>query len=82
MMNLTPTELERLTSQAREYIRAAKSHSTLRAYRADWQHFYQWCSAKGFAALPASPDTVAFYLGELASTHRPSTLTPKADLHQ
>ena len=70
-----PAELERLTSQARQYIGAAKSHATLRAYRADWQHFQQWCHQKGFVALPASPDTVAFYLGETAATHRPATLT-------
>ena len=53
-----PAELERLTSQAREYIRAAKSHATLRAYRADWRHFEDWCRQKGLSALPASPDTV------------------------
>jgi len=67
-------ELERLTSQTREYIRAAKSDATLRAYRADWRHFEEWCRQKNFPALPASPDTVAFYLGEIATTHRPSTL--------
>jgi integrase len=70
-----PAELARLTSQAREYILAAKSEATLRAYRADWRHFEEWCRQKGFSALPASPDTVAFYLGETARTHRPSTLT-------
>ena len=69
-----PAELNRLTSQTREYIRAAKSDATLRAYRADWRHFDEWCRQKGFSGLPASPDTVAFYLGEMAATHRPSTL--------
>ena len=68
-------ELDRLTSQAAHYIRSAKSDSTLRAYRADWHHFQQWCRQNGFAALPASPETVAFYLGATAATHRPSTLT-------
>jgi len=67
-------ELERLTSQARNYLRAAKSEATLRAYRADWRHFQEWCQGKGFPFLPASPDTVGLYLGEAASTHRPSTL--------
>ena len=81
-----PAELERLTSQTREYIRAAKSDATLRAYRADWHHFEQWCRQKNFPALPASPDTVAFYLGEIAATHRPSTLARRLisinlDLH-
>lgn len=70
-----PAELARLTSQAREYILAAKSEATLRAYRADWRHFEEWCRQKAFSALPASPDTVAFYLGETAAAHRPSTLT-------
>ena len=70
-----PAELARLTSQARSYILSAKSEATLRAYRADWRHFEEWCRQKGFSALPASPDTVAFYLGETAATHRPSTLT-------
>jgi integrase len=70
-----PAELDRLTSQAREYILAAKSQATLRAYRADWRHFEEWCRQKGFSALPATPDTIAFYLGETATTHRPSTLT-------
>ena len=69
-----PAELEYLTSQAREYIHAAKSDATLRAYRADWRHFEDWCRQKGLSALPASPDTVTFYLGETAATHRPSTL--------
>jgi len=69
-----PAELERLTSQAREYLRAAKSQATLRAYGADWRHFGEWCRQKGLSALPASPDTVALYLGESAATHRPSTL--------
>ena len=69
-----PAELARLTGQAEEYIRAAKAQATLRAYRADWRHFENWCREKGFSALPATPDTVALYLGEIAATHRPSTL--------
>jgi integrase len=66
--------LARLTSQTREYIAAAKSDSTLRAYRSDWRQFEAWCRKQGFCELPASPDTVALYLGEMAASHRPSTL--------
>jgi site-specific recombinase XerD len=69
-----PAELDRLTSQAREYIRAAKSQATLRAYRSDWSHFARWCRDKGFSALPASPDTVGLYLAECAASHKPVTL--------
>jgi site-specific recombinase XerD len=62
-------------AQAREYLRAAKSDNTLRAYRADWKHFSAWCQARGREALPASPETVAFYLTELARTHKVASLT-------
>lgn len=70
-----PAELERLTSQAQQYLRAAKSEATLRAYRADWRHFAEWCRNEGFPSLPSSPETVALYLGDTAATHRPSTLS-------
>jgi len=51
-----PADLERLTSQAREYICAAKSAATLRAYRADWRHFEEWCPAPHrSASSPCSP---------------------------
>ncbi len=68
-------ELERLTSQARQYIAHGKSNATLRAYRADWADFETWCRAQGFAALPAGPDTVALYLADRAAKLRVSTLT-------
>ena len=69
-----PDLLDRLTGQVRQYISAAKSDSTLRAYRSDWRSFETWCRQQGLAALPATPDTVALYLGEMAATLRPSTL--------
>jgi len=37
----------------------ALAPATLRAYRADWQHFCAWCRAAGWSALPAAPATVA-----------------------
>lgn len=68
-------ELARLTSQAAEYIRAGKASATLRAYRSDWRHFDSWCHEHGFLALPAAPETVAFYLGEFGSRQAAATLT-------
>ena len=64
-----------LVLQARDYARAAKAPSTLRAYASDWRHFVAWCAAHNLEALPASPETVALYLTSLARTHRPGTLT-------
>jgi integrase len=68
-------ELARLTSQAAEYIRAGKANATLRAYRADWRHFETWCQLQRFVALPASPEIVAFYLGEFGGRQAAATLT-------
>jgi site-specific recombinase XerD len=48
--------------------------NTLRAYRADWNHFTAWCAAHEQASLPAVPETVAYYLTALASSHKPATL--------
>lgn len=36
--------------------------SSLRAYRADWRTFSEWCAAKGQPSLPAAPETVAVFL--------------------
>lgn len=55
-----------LTAQAADYQRASKSPATLRAYRADWRDFTAWCASHGLVSLPASPDTLAGYLADLA----------------
>ena len=70
-----PHGLETLAGQARDYARAAKAPSTLRAYAADWRHFVGWAAAHNVQTLPASAETVALYLAALARTHRPGTLT-------
>ncbi len=62
-------------AQARDFLRASKSENTRRAYRADWSHFCIWCRARGREALPAVPETLIFYLTELARTHTTSSLT-------
>ena len=66
--------LTRLADGTRAFLAAAQASSTRRAYRADWSHFTEWCSDLGLTALPAKPETVALYLTELASSHRPTTL--------
>jgi hypothetical protein len=60
--------------QARVFLRAAKAANTLRAYRADWNHFALWCEEHGQLPLPAVSETVAYYLTALAGTHKPATL--------
>ena len=51
-------------------LRDAKAGNTRRAYSSAWQQFRTWAEAGGHPALPAAPQTVALYLGRLASTGR------------
>jgi site-specific recombinase XerD len=60
--------------QARAFLLASKAVNTLRAYRADWNHFSAWCGAHEQVSLPAVPETVAYYLTALAGSHKPATL--------
>jgi site-specific recombinase XerD len=63
-----------LGEKARAYARGAKSNETWRAYENDWRTFSNWCDAHGVIALPASTDTVAGYLIDLAENHATATV--------
>ena len=71
-----PVSAEALAALAAaiDFAGQALAPATLRAYRADWQHFCAWCRTAGWAALPAAPATVAAYLAALAKTHTGSAL--------
>jgi site-specific recombinase XerD len=62
--------LSLVTERAHEYADQAKASNTLRAYRADWRDFAAWCAAADRPALPATPETVALYLADLAGAGR------------
>jgi integrase len=64
-----------LEERSQFFIAAAKASSTRRAYQSDWDDFQAWCARHARSALPAQPSTVALYLADLASTHRPATLS-------
>ncbi len=64
----------RATERAERYLGASKSANTLRAYQADWAHFTAWCETAQRPALPASPETVALYVSDLAATSKVSTI--------
>ena len=59
---------------AQTLARQATAAATLRAYKADWTHFSEWCAAHGFLAAPAAPATVGAYLASLAGSHAPTTI--------
>ena len=51
-------------------LRDAKAGTTLRVYGSAWQQFQAWAVAGGHPALPATPQSVALYLGHLAAVGR------------
>lgn len=66
--------LRDLGTRAAGYIDKSKAHNTRRAYRADWQDFARWCKKFRRESLPASPDTVAYYLADRSQSLKVSTL--------
>ena len=48
-------------------LRDAKADNTRRAYASAWHRFQAWADTGGRRVLPATPQTVALYLGHLAA---------------
>jgi integrase len=67
--------LEELILRAKAFVVSAKAPSTLRAYRSDWRDFENWCRTRQLPALPASPQTVALYITDRASSLASGTIT-------
>lgn len=66
--------LEHLAEEAFRFARASKSEATIRAYRTDWRDFTSWCECRALQPLPASPETVALYVTDLAGWAKVSTI--------
>jgi len=62
-----PAHLENLAGRARDYVEAASSANTRRAYAADWRHFASWCRRQGIELLPPDPQVVGLYITACAS---------------
>jgi site-specific recombinase XerD len=63
-----PASLEELVRKAKTFVAAAKAPATLKAYRNDWRDFESWCQAHQLPSLPSTPETVALYIADRAST--------------
>ena len=64
--------LDRLVDTACDYVRAAASDNTLKAYAKDWAHFARWYRMKGAEPLPPAPEMIGLYLADLAAGSGPS----------
>jgi site-specific recombinase XerD len=60
---------------ARHFVAESKAASTRKAYRSDLTIFVSWCEGRDLPAMPASPATIADFLGDQAQAGiAPSTL--------
>ncbi|GMA66071.1 site-specific integrase [Alicyclobacillus fastidiosus] len=56
----------KLAQRIRDYIDQSQAKNTRRGYKSDWDHFSHWCEAQSVQNLPCSPETVAYYISDLA----------------
>jgi len=62
-----PVHLDTLADRARDYVEAASSANTRRAYASDWKHFASWCRRQGVDMLLPDPKVVGLYITACAS---------------
>jgi site-specific recombinase XerD len=69
-MNLSPnfSEIEELSTSAKEYAKKAYSSNTVRAYRSDWAQFAHWGEQNDLATLPSTPEVIGTYISFLADS--------------
>ncbi len=63
-----------LADRVRGLRDASASENTRRAYLSDWRRWDTWCAERGYASVPAHPDTVCAYLADQAERVKVSTL--------
>ena len=71
------TSIETIRNKALHFISNSKSANTLRSYKSDWKQFEKWCLANELNALPASPQTVVFYITHLSGAYKVSSIRRK-----
>lgn len=59
--------LDALADRARDYVEAASSSNTRRAYASDWKQFASWCRRQGVEMFPPDPQVVGLYITACAS---------------
>ena len=69
-----PTSLEDLIQKAKTFVAVAKAPATLKAYRNDWRDFEFWCCEHQLPSLPSTPESVALYIADRASTLASGTI--------
>jgi site-specific recombinase XerD len=60
--------------RVRLYLESARSRNTIGGYRSSFNQFRDWCEVAELMPLPATPETIAMYLGAQAGRLKASTL--------
>lgn len=74
--HVTHTNADLVVSEStRTRIRGGVAKNTTRAYKRQWDDFTTWCRDRGRNPLPATPETLADYVGHLCDLDRaPATI--------
>lgn len=75
--NALSTELMELHEEAKIHLSHSKSDNTKRAYRSDWLQFANWSEENGREPLPATPETIVYFITMLGKTHKASSIKRK-----
>jgi integrase len=73
-----PAHLDTLADRARDYVEAASSANTRRAYASDWKQFASWCRRQGVEMFPPDPQVVGLYITACASGKATGDKQPKS----
>ena len=73
-----PAHLDALADRARDYVEAASSSNTRRAYASDWKQFASWCRRQGVEIFPPDPQVVGLYITACASGKATGDKTPNS----
>lgn len=65
---VVPADVERASDEARAFAESAWAPSTRRSYRSQWAGFVAWCERIGVSPLPATPEVVANWIAERATS--------------
>ena len=73
-----PAHLDALADRARDYVEAASSFNTRRAYASDWKQFASWCRRQDVEMFPPDPQVVGLYITACASGKATGDKTPNS----
>ena len=73
MSNLV-TDFKSLELETLKNLKSSKAENTLRAYKADYKDFAQFCIKNGLKPMPSQPKIITLYLSHLSKHCKFSTL--------